>query len=156
VVAGRAVVAGRRHEGEGPRYTARAGVAWALRRLLSGPRIGLPCQRGLAVYAIFGFRRLTSPIGFEQVGRSPVLGMVSGCSRVITVRMIPSRQSPELLAGRWALIRERGRVPQALVWDNESDAMNAFRGTPGIKGIQCRPADPEASWAAVRSICGVG
>lgn len=97
------------------------------------------------------------PLGFGQVGRPPVLVMVSGYSRVIAARMIPSRQSPDLLAGHWVLIKAWGRVPKILVWDNESavgqwrggkpqltEAMNAFRGTLGIQVIQCRPGDPEA------------
>jgi hypothetical protein len=60
------------------------------------------------------------PLGFGRAGRPPVLVMVSGYSRVITARMLPSRQSPDLLAGHWALIGGWGRVPKALVWDNES------------------------------------
>lgn len=97
------------------------------------------------------------PLGFGHVGRPPVLVLVSGYSRVMTARMLPSRQSPDLLAGHWALINQRGQAPKALVWDNEAavgqwrggkpqliEAMNAFRGTQGIKVIQCRPADPEA------------
>jgi transposase len=104
------------------------------------------------------------PLGFEQAGRPPVLVMVAGYSRVITARMIPSRQSPDLLAGHWSLISGWGRVPRALVWDNESAvgqwragrpqltaAMNAFRGTLGIKVIQCRPADPEAKGLVERA-----
>ena len=104
------------------------------------------------------------PLGFGQVGRPPVLVMVSGYSRVITARMIPSRQSPDLLAGHWALISGWGRTPKALVWDNESavgqwragrpqltEAMNAFRGTLGIKVVQCRPGDPEAKGLVERA-----
>ena len=104
------------------------------------------------------------PLGFGQVGRPPVLVMVSGYSRVITAMMIPSRQSPDLLAGHWTLISGWGRVPKALVWDNESavgqwragrpqltETMNAFRGTLGIKVIQCRPADPEAKGLVERA-----
>ncbi len=104
------------------------------------------------------------PLGFEQAGRPPVLVMVSGYSRVITARMLPSRQGPDLLAGHWALISGWGRVPKALVWDNESavgqwragrpqltEAMNAFRGTLGIKIVQCRPADPEAKGLVERA-----
>src|ERR1043166_1184610 len=34
--------------------------------------------------------------------------------------MIPTRRSPDLLAGHWVLISGWGRVPKALVWDNES------------------------------------
>jgi transposase len=104
------------------------------------------------------------PLGSGQVGRPPVLVMVSGYSRVITAAMLPSRQSPDLLAGHWMLISRWGRVPKILVWDNESavgqwrggkpvltEAFNAFRGTLGIRVIQCRPADPETKGLVERA-----
>ncbi|MEH0846413.1 IS21 family transposase [Micromonospora sp. CPCC 205711] len=104
------------------------------------------------------------PLGFGQTGRPPVLVMVSGYSRWLSAVMIPSRQSPDLLAGHWTLISGWDRVPKALVWDNESavgqwragrpqltEAMNAFRGTLGIRVIQCRPADPEAKGLVERA-----
>jgi transposase len=104
------------------------------------------------------------PLGWGQAGRPPVLVMVSGYSRVIAAVMIPSRNAADLLAGHWRLISGWGRVPRALVWDNEgavgqwrggrpqlSGAMNAFRGTLGIKVIQCRPADPEAKGLVERA-----
>jgi transposase len=104
------------------------------------------------------------PLGFGQAGRPPVLVMVCGYSRVMTARMIPSRQAPDLLAGHWALISGLGRVPRKLVWDNESavgqwrggkpvltESMNAFRGTLGISVIQCRPGDPEAKGLVERA-----
>ncbi|MFG3642529.1 IS21 family transposase [Micromonospora sp. NPDC047762] len=104
------------------------------------------------------------PLGFGQTGRPPVLVMVSGYSRWLSAVMIPSRQSPDLLAGHWTLISGWGRVPKALVWDNESavgqwragrpqltETMNAFRGTLGIRVIQCRPADPEAKGLVERA-----
>lgn len=110
------------------------------------------------------FPPIDVPLGFGQVGRPPVLVMVSGYSRVITARMIPSRQSPDLLGGHWVLLAGWGRVPKALVWDNESavgfrkagrpvltDAMNGFRGTLGIRVIQCRPGDPEAKGLVERA-----
>ena len=56
-----------------------------------------------------------------------MLVMVAGCSRVMTARMIPSRQAPDLLAGHWALISGLGAVPRSLVWDNES-AVGQWRG----------------------------
>jgi transposase len=106
------------------------------------------------------------PLGFGQVGRPPVLVMVSGYSRWLLARMIPSRQSPDLLAGHWALLQQLGAVPRTLVWDNESAvgqwrggrpqltaAMNAFRGCLGITVVQCRPADPEAKGLVERA-CG--
>ena len=104
------------------------------------------------------------PLGAGQSGRPPVLVMVAGYSRVMTARMIPSRQSPDLLAGHWALISGLGAVPRALVWDNESavgqwrggkpvltEAMNAFRGMLGTRVIQCRPRDPEAKGLVERA-----
>ncbi|WP_310279078.1 IS21 family transposase [Haloactinomyces albus] len=104
------------------------------------------------------------PLGCGQTGRPPVLVLVSGYSRMITAMMLPSRQSADLLAGHWALISGWGRVPKALVWDNESavgqwrggrpqltEAMNAFRGTLGIRVIQCRPGDPEAKGLVERA-----
>ena len=104
------------------------------------------------------------PLGCGQLGRPPVLVMVSGYSRMIAAVMLPSRQSPDLLAGHWALISWWGRVPRVLVWDNESavgfrkagrpvltEAMNTFRGTLGIKVVQCRPGDPEAKGLVERA-----
>jgi transposase len=104
------------------------------------------------------------PLGFGQAGRPPVLVMVSGYSRWISARMIPTRQGPDLIAGHWVLLEQLGAVPKALVWDNESavgqwrggkpqltEAMNAFRGSLGIKVIQCRPADPEAKGLVERA-----
>jgi transposase len=104
------------------------------------------------------------PLGAGQAGRPPVLVMVAGYSRVMTARMIPSRQAPDLLAGHWALISGLGAVPRSLVWDNESavgqwrggrpvltGAMNGFRGTLGITVIQCRPRDPEAKGLVERA-----
>ncbi len=97
------------------------------------------------------------PLGWGQAGRPPVLVMVSGYSRMIAAVMIPSRNAADLLAGHWQLISGWGRTPKALVWDNEgavgswragrpqlTEAMNGFRGSLGIKVIQCKPADPEA------------
>jgi transposase len=104
------------------------------------------------------------PLGFGQVGRPPVLVMVSGYSRVMAAVMIPSRQAPDLLSGHWTLLSGLGATPKALVWDNESavgqwrggrpqltDAMNGFRGTLGVKVIQCRPADPESKGLVERA-----
>lgn len=79
---------------------------------------------------------------------------------MMTARMLPSRQSPDLLAGHWALLSGWGRVPKALVWDGravEGWAAAADRGdervpgTLGIKVIQCRPGDPEAKGLVERA-----
>lgn len=61
------------------------------------------------------FPAVDVPLGFGQTGRPPVLVMVSGYSRWISARMLPSRQSADLICGHWALLRQLGRVPKALV-----------------------------------------
>jgi transposase len=104
------------------------------------------------------------PLGFGQVGRPPVLVMVCGYSRWLSATMIPTRQAPDLLDGHWTLLSRLGAAPKALVWDNESavgqwragkpqltETMNAFRGSLGIRVIQCRPADPEAKGLVERA-----
>jgi transposase len=104
------------------------------------------------------------PLGFGQVGRPPVLVMVCGYSRYLDGVLLPSRQAPDLLAGHWLLLSRLGRAPKALVWDNEAavgswragrpkltDDFEAFRGTLGIRVIQCRPRDPEAKGLVERA-----
>lgn len=104
------------------------------------------------------------PLGAGQVGRPPVLVMVCGYSRWMSAVLLPSRQAPDLLAGHWLLLQRLGAVPRALVWDNEAavgswrggrpkltDAFEGFRGTLGIRVIQCRPADPEAKGLVERA-----
>jgi transposase len=97
------------------------------------------------------------PLGHGQVGRPPVLVMVSGYSRVMAAVMIPTRHAPDLIAGHWALLQQLGAVPRELVWDNEgavgswrsgkpklAEEFEAFRGVLGIAVHQCKPNDPEA------------
>jgi transposase len=104
------------------------------------------------------------PLGAGQVGRPPVLVMVAGYSRWMSAVLLPSRQAPDLLAGHWQLLGRLGAVPRALVWDNESavgswrggrpkltEDFEAFRGTLGIRVIQCRPRDPEAKGLVERA-----
>lgn len=104
------------------------------------------------------------PLGFGQVGSPPVLVMVSGYSRMIFARMLPTRQGPDLIAGHWALLQTMGAVPAQLVWDNEAavgswragqprltEDFEAFRGTLGISVHQCRPRDPEAKGLVERA-----
>jgi transposase len=103
-------------------------------------------------------------LGFGQAGRPPVLVMVCGYSRWLSATMIPTRQSADLLDGHWQLLSRLRAVPRALVWDNEAavgqwrggrpqltETMNAFRGSLGIRVIQCRPADPEAKGLVERA-----
>jgi transposase len=104
------------------------------------------------------------PLGAGQVGRPPVLVMVAGYSRWMSAVLLPSRQAPDLLAGHWQLLGRLGAVPRALVWDNETavgswrgghpkltEDFEGFRGTLGIRVIQCRPRDPEAKGLVERA-----
>jgi transposase len=106
------------------------------------------------------------PLGFGQVGRPPVLVMVSGYSRWIAARMLPSRTAADLIAGHWRLLAELGAVPRMLVWDNEgavgswrsggpklTDEFAAFAGLLGIKFLLCKPRDPEAKGLVERANC---
>jgi transposase len=128
-----------------------------------------PCSRteyhpGELAQCDLWFPPAPMPLGAGQVGTPPVLVMVSGYSRIMTARMLPSRQGPDLLAGQWALLAGWGAAPRALVWDNESavgswragrpvltEAMNAFRGALGVRVILCRPRDPEAKGLVERA-----
>ncbi|MFC6080675.1 IS21 family transposase [Sphaerisporangium aureirubrum] len=103
-------------------------------------------------------------LGAGQTGCPPVLVMVSGYSRWLMARMLPSRSAGDLFAGMWMLLRGWGAVPKTLVWDNEgaigqwkggrpqlTAEANAFRGMLGIAIRQCKPGDPEAKGLVERA-----
>jgi len=106
------------------------------------------------------------PLGAGQNGRGkvPVIVMVSGYSRWISARMIPSRMTEDLFAGQWALIEALGAVPKMLVWDGEgavgrrrsgrtefTEPTQTFRGTLGIAVQILDPADPESKGIVERA-----
>jgi len=104
------------------------------------------------------------PLGFGRVARPPVVVGVSGYSRWIVGRMIPSRESHDLLLGHLACLVDLGRVPRAGVYDNEgaigrwrnghqelTPAFQAFRGALGMGVILCAPRDPEAKGLVERA-----
>ncbi|HZC50874.1 MAG TPA: IS21 family transposase [Mycobacterium sp.] len=83
----------------------------------------------------------------------PVLVIVAAHSRFITGRMLPTRKSEDLLLGSWELIKQLGRVPRRLIWDNEpgigrggrlAAEVAAFTGTLATKIVQLPPNDPES------------
>ena len=83
----------------------------------------------------------------------PVLVITAAHSRFITGRMIPTRTTADLLLGSWELIRQLGRVPRRLIWDNETGigrggklagGVAAFTGTLATRIVQLRPRDPES------------
>jgi transposase len=106
------------------------------------------------------FPPVTIPVEFGQVRTAPqlpVLTMITGYSRWLSARLIPTRSSEDLFAGWWQHLAALDAVPRVLVWDGESAIgrwrggkveltrdCQAFRGTLGAKVIVCKPGDPEA------------
>jgi hypothetical protein len=83
----------------------------------------------------------------------PVLVITAAHSRFTTGRMIPTRKTEDLLLGSWELIRQLGRVPRRLIWDNEpgigrghrrADGVASFMGTLATKLVLLPPRDPES------------
>ncbi|WP_405652990.1 IS21 family transposase [Streptomyces sp. NBC_00019] len=99
------------------------------------------------------------PLGYGQSGRPPVLVMVSGYSRIIAARMLPSRMTGDLIDGHWQLLTGWNAVPKMLVWDNEAGIgqgkvtvdFAAFAGLLAVKIFLCRPRDPEAKGLVERA-----
>ena len=83
----------------------------------------------------------------------PVLVIVAAHSRFTVGRMLPTRKTEDLLLGSWELIKQVGRVPRRLIWDNEpgigrggrlAAGVAAFTGTLASKIVQLPPNDPES------------
>jgi transposase len=113
------------------------------------------------------FPDIELPVGFGQrrtAKQLPVLTMVSGYSRWLSARLLPSRTAEDLFAGWWRLLEGLGGVPRLLVWDGEgaigrhrrgeselTTECQAFRGTLATKVYVCKPADPEAKGLVERA-----
>lgn len=101
------------------------------------------------------------PLGAGQVGSPPVLVVVASFSRFVTAQMLPSRTTPDLLAGMWSVLSEQlGAVPKRLLWDNETgigrrgrlaDGVAGFCGTLATRLVQCKPYDPESKGIVERA-----
>ena len=101
------------------------------------------------------------PLGAGQVGSPPVLVVVASFSRFVTAQMLPTRTTPDLLAGMWSLLSEQlGAVPKRLLWDNEAgigrrgrlaDGVAGFCGTLATRLVQCKPFDPESKGIVERA-----
>jgi len=121
-----------------------------------------PCQRTeyrpgeLAQWDLW-FPPVKIPLGQVQAATLPVIVGVSGYSRTITARMIPSREAHDILGGHLACLLDLGGVPRKGVYDNEAALVTRhggrptltapfqrFRGTLGMGVIVCKPGDPEA------------
>ena len=108
----------------------------------------------------FWFPDIELPVGCGQTRATkqlPVLTMVTGYSRMLFARLIPTRSAEDLYCGWWAHLTRLGAVPRVLVWDGEGAVgeyaggrnkltveCQAFRGTLATKVLVLRPRDPEA------------
>ena len=128
-----------------------------------------PCQRTeyrpgeLAQWDLW-FPPTKIPLGQGQAAMLPVIVGVSGYSRTIVARMIPSREAHDILLGHLACLLELGGVPRKGVYDNEAALVSRhngkatlnppfqrFRGTLGMGVIVCKPGDPEAKGLVERA-----
>jgi len=101
------------------------------------------------------------PLPGGRLSPPPVLVMVSSFSRTICSVMIPTRTTPDLLAGMWLLLAEQlGAIPRRLVWDNEAgigrrnklaEGVTGFVGTLGTRIVQLKPFDPESKGIVERA-----
>jgi len=89
----------------------------------------------------------------------PVLVITAAYSRFVTGRMIPTRKTEDLLLGSWELIRQLGRVPRRLIWDNEpgigrgqrrAEGVASFMGTLATTLVLLPPRDPESKGVVER------
>jgi transposase len=100
-------------------------------------------------------------LGDRQAGSPPVLVMVPSFSRFITAVMLPSRTTPDLLAGMWFLLSQQlGAVPHRLIWDNEAGigrrnhlatGVTEFVGALATRIVQLKPFDPESKGIVERA-----
>ncbi|MBC7761488.1 MAG: IS21 family transposase [Candidatus Saccharibacteria bacterium] len=83
----------------------------------------------------------------------PVLVIVPAYSRFVLGRMIPTRKTEDLLLGSWELLRQLGRAPRRLIWDNEpgigrgprrAHGVTEFMGMLAARLVLLKPRDPES------------
>jgi transposase len=82
------------------------------------------------------FPPVSVPLGHGQAGSPPVLVLVSGYSRVITARMLPSRQAGDLIDGHRRLLSGWGSVPRML----EPRKARGSRSAPARRARRVRAA----------------
>jgi len=97
------------------------------------------------------------PLENGEVAKPPVIVGLTGYSRVMVGKMIPSREAHDILSGNLACLKALGAVPKKGVYDNEgalvsrhggkatlTEPFQRFRGTLGMQVVVLRPADPES------------
>jgi transposase len=96
------------------------------------------------------------PIGYGHAARFQVIVGVSGYSRFTVARMIPTKETCDLLAGHLACLIDLGGVPRKGVYDNEgaigrnrkgemhfTQAFLGFKGTLGMGAVILKGGFPE-------------
>jgi hypothetical protein len=78
----------------------------------------LSWSQGDAAQCDLWFPPARIPLEDGSTGLLPVLVITAAYSRFTAGRMIPARTTEDLLLGSWELIRQLGRVPRRLIWDN--------------------------------------
>jgi transposase len=104
------------------------------------------------------------PVGYGHAARLKVIVGVSGYSRVTVARMIPTKESSDLLAGHLACLIALGGVPRKGVYDNEAaigrnrkgemhftQSFLAFKGTLGMGAIILKGGFPEGKGLVERA-----
>ena len=117
------------------------------------PADRLTWEPGDAIQCDLWFPPCEVPLEDGSTPLLPVLVMTLAHSRYMLARMIPTRTTPDLLLGTWELLRELGRVPRRLIWDNEggigrhgrlAEGVGAFMGTLATRLVQLPARDPES------------
>ncbi len=97
------------------------------------------------------------PLDFDQADKLWVVTSVSGYSRFMAARTVPTRAAHDVLSGMLRCFEQIGAVPRTAVWDGEgcigqwrrgkecfTEEYQRFRGTLGMGARLCKPNDPEA------------
>jgi transposase len=104
------------------------------------------------------------PVGYGHSARLPVIVGVSGYSRLIVARMVPSRQTADVLSGHLWCLRRLGAVPRKGVYDNEgaigrnragrmefTREFLAFKGALGMGAVILKGGFPEGKGIVERA-----
>jgi transposase len=97
------------------------------------------------------------PLETGEVAKPPVVVGLTGYSRVMVAKMVPTREAHDILSGNLSCLKDLGAVPKKGVYDNEgalvsrhggkatlTEPFQCFRGTLGMEVVVLRPADPES------------
>ena len=104
------------------------------------------------------------PVGYGHAARFQVIVGVSGYSRFTVARMIPTKETCDLLAGHLACLIHLGGVPRTGIYDNEgaigrnrkgemhfTQAFLAFKGTLGMGAVILKGGFPEGKGLVERA-----